>query len=126
MRSNADLYLTSTEPGSYYAAEDLKSAQFVEEEPLSTNAWVRLQRFRWPGGSEAIVDSRGLLHLRSSDLSVPEMTLTLILGRPLAAWAADGTVCGSSYFTGPEPASGIPVEEFYEQYLRRFISGLID
>ncbi|PJJ59945.1 hypothetical protein [Hymenobacter chitinivorans] len=123
-----DFYLNSPSPNSSsHRASDIPyAAQFVDESTLPGNERVRLQRFRWPGGSEAVVDSRGLLHLRSADASVPEITLTLVLGQPLAFWAADGTVCGPTYFTGVAREQSLSAPEFYEQYLRRFISSLID
>jgi hypothetical protein len=98
------------------------SAHYIDNMPLGGNELVRLRRFRWADGSEAVVDSRGLLHLRSSDPGQPEITLVLILGRTLAAWAADGSVCGPSYFTGP--AQVLSAAGFYHQYLQRFIDRL--
>jgi len=91
---------------------------------LTANEQVRFHRFTWPDGSETVVDPRGLLHLRSADASIPEITLLLVLGKPTAAWAADGTVCGPTYFTGPNPAQQMPAPEFYRQYIQRFIQQL--
>ena len=54
---------------------------------------------RWEDGSEAWLDSRGLVHLRSSDLSIPELTITLCHGS-CAAWCSDGDVFGWDFFTG--------------------------
>ncbi|GAB3638243.1 hypothetical protein GCM10027422_38330 [Hymenobacter arcticus] len=84
---------------------------------------IRCERLTWPDGSEAIVDGRGLLHLRSADNTLAEFTLVLAIDRPTAAWAADGVWCGSSYFTGGQAlATGlVPVDEFYEHYLQPFI-----
>lgn len=82
------------------------------------------RRFTWPNGSEALIDARGLLHLRSADAAVPELSLLLVIGQPTAAWAADGTVCGPDYFTGPTPPQRLPTSEFYHQYLRRFTAAL--
>jgi hypothetical protein len=82
------------------------------------------RRFTWPNGSEALIDARGLLHLRSADAAVPELTLLLVIGQHTAAWAADGTVCGPDYFTGPAPPQRLPASEFYQQYLRRFTAAL--
>lgn len=89
------------------------------------NKLVRFYRFGWADGSEAIVDSRGLLHLRSSDNTVPEITIVLIMGRQqTAAWASDGRVCGSTYFTGVNNAENSDVTGFYNNYIRRFIDAL--
>lgn len=92
---------------------------------LSANPHLPGRRHAWPDGSTAIVDARGLLHLRSADPDLPELTLVLVLGKATAAWAADGAVAGSPYFTGPAPAAGLPAAEFYRQYLQPFISRLV-
>ncbi|RSK36273.1 hypothetical protein [Hymenobacter metallilatus] len=98
--------------------------------PHPDNPLVTLRRFRWPDGSEALADSRGLLHLRGVAPNAPELTLVLALGKPLAAWATDGSVSGAPYFsnlTGTEPYANpdaphwLPMEVFYQQYLYPFI-----
>lgn len=55
-----------------------------------------LKLAQWKDGSRAYLDSRGLLHLRSSDRTIPE--LTLVLADPVAAWSSDGARCGSRVF----------------------------
>jgi hypothetical protein len=90
-----------------------------------SNKLVKFYRFLWRDGSEAIVDSRGLLHLHSSDKTVPEITIVLIMGRnPTAAWASDGRTCGSTYFTGVNNAENADVTGFYNNYIQRFIDVL--
>lgn len=92
--------------------------------PLAANAQVLLRHFSWPDGSTATADARGLLHLRSADARVPEISVLLVLGKPTAVWAADGTVCGPDYFTGPDPERRLTAQEFLQQYLHRFIAHL--
>ncbi|HET9502184.1 MAG TPA: hypothetical protein VFO93_01495 [Hymenobacter sp.] len=92
--------------------------------PADASATALSRRFAWPDGSEAIVDARGLLHLRSADARVPELTVLLVLGQPTAAWAANGTVAGSAYFTGHSPAQPLAPAEFYQQYIQRFTAPL--
>ena len=53
----------------------------------------------WDDGSRAWLDSRGMLHLRSADPDVPEVTLVLG-GDDLAGWASDGSVFGHRYYVG--------------------------
>jgi|694.fasta_scaffold04143_12 hypothetical protein len=52
---------------------------------------------RFTDGSSAVLDSRGLLHLRSSDASLPEITLVLVQGQG-AGWISTGVTWGSSFF----------------------------
>lgn len=94
---------------------------------LTATPGIRCERLLWPDGSEAFVDGRGLLHLRSADNTLAEVTLVLAIDRPTAAWAADGTHCGSPYFTGlkTREAGSIPAAEFYQRYLQPFINHVL-
>ncbi len=71
-----------------------------------------LQVAEWPCGSKAWLDSRGLLHLRSHDPSILELTLTLNQG-DMSAWTSDGQCSGIPFFTGKnqsttmEPAAAV-------------------
>ncbi len=98
------------------------------EEPapftLLPNKGVKFRKTAWADGSEAIVDSRGLLHLRSADAALPEVTLVLVIGKAMAGWASDGTVFGSYYFTGEEPGDSLSAPDFYSTYIQPFIDRL--
>jgi hypothetical protein len=89
------------------------------------NANLRFSKFVWNDGSEVLADSRGFLHLRSSDASIPEITIVMIMGKPTACWAADGSICGPAYFTGIE-MKGSAISDFYNGYIKRFIDTVID
>ena len=55
----------------------------------------------WNDGTRAYWDSRGLLHLKSSDPDIEEVSL--VVGEwEVAAWCSDGTICGPEFFTGRE------------------------
>lgn len=109
----------------YYSTSVVRCrAALVETQPQPDNAQLAFRRFQWADGSEAVVDTRGLLHLRSSDAAIPEITLVLVLGQPAAAWAADGATCGASYFTGSESKQSLSVADFEDRYLLRFIARL--
>ena len=43
-------------------------------------------------------DDRGLLHLVSKDLELPEITIAMTIDKPFGAWASDGSVTGPEYF----------------------------
>jgi hypothetical protein len=51
----------------------------------------------WKDGSKAYLDSRGMLHLKSSDPQLAEITLVLSNG-PMAGWASDFERFGDAYF----------------------------
>lgn len=85
------------------------------------NANLKISRFVWKDGSEVLADSRGFLHLRSSDSAIPEITIVMIMGKPTACWASDGRVCGATYFTGIDTAESKDETGFYYNYIQRFI-----
>jgi hypothetical protein len=60
---------------------------------------VRLSLATWNDGSEAFLDSRGMLHLKSSDKSIPEVSIVLTDGK-LSGWCSDGRLWGADYFVG--------------------------
>lgn len=62
-----------------------------------TGRGCQLQTAEWPSGSKAFLDSRGLLHLKSHDPTVPEVSL-MLSDREVAGWTADGHVCGPEFF----------------------------
>jgi hypothetical protein len=93
-------------------------------ERADSSNWIEgasftFHRFVSKDGSEVVVDSRGFLHLRSSDKKLPEVTIVLVIDKPTAAWASDGKTCGSTYFTGQ--SSNGDIESFYYQYIRPII-----
>ncbi len=84
-------------------------------------AGYTLHAAAWGDGSRAVLDSRGMLHLRSSQAAIPELTLVLCTGA-LAGWCADGRWFGTPYFIGehvPTPAAAI-----YEEVLKPFAAVL--
>lgn len=85
------------------------------------NTTLKFSKFVWKDGSEVLADSRGLLHLRSADKTIPEVTIVMVMGKPTACWAADGRVCGSIYFTGVDTAESRDISGFYYNYIQRFI-----
>jgi hypothetical protein len=66
-----------------------------------------LQLAQWPNGNRAFLDSRGLLHLKSHDPAIPEVSLVLADGE-VAGWDSVGHRCGPGFFFEdtqiPEPA----------------------
>jgi hypothetical protein len=104
----------------------VKTQELLPDNTINlSNSSIKFSRAVWRDGSEAVLDSRGLLHLRSSDSAIPEVTIVLVLGKVSAAWAADGKVAGSFYFTGVDPSQSLPVDEFYATYIQSFIDRLL-
>jgi hypothetical protein len=107
----------------------LQTAAYVCKEDdtvysLVQNKEVKFKLWKWTDGSEVTIDSRGFLHLKSSDPSIPEITMVLVTGKNTACWAADGTVCGDLYFIHQD-AFVMKAADFYEKYIQRFIDKVI-
>jgi hypothetical protein len=93
---------------------------FVET-PSPQGTGYRLAVAEWNDGSRAFLDSRGLLHLKSSQSSIPELALVLFEGY-VPGWCSDGRMWGTEYFTGDAPRTDPRV--IYEEVLRPFVSHL--
>jgi hypothetical protein len=120
LKLQANKLVASPSTHTAYFAEDIYA--------LLPNKLIRFQYAAWPDGSEAITDSRGLLHLRSANAALPEITLVLVLGKSIAAWAnagPDGAVCGSPYFIQGSLARLVSVAEFYQLYIQPFIDHIV-
>jgi len=76
----------------------------------------------WEDGSQAFLDSRGLLHLKSADPAIPEVSIVLC-EYDLSGWCSDGRMWGDPYFIGDVPAA--PSEEIFESCIRPFARRLI-
>jgi hypothetical protein len=72
----------------------------------------------WLNGSQAFLDSRGLLHLKSHDSTVPELTLALCVSE-LAGWTSDGDVCGPRFFIGDAVPAAKKVHDALVSFLER-------
>ena len=68
---------------------------------------IDLKMARWPDGSRAFLDSRGMLHLKSADPSLPELSLVLS-NEKLAGWSSDGWAYGPAKLIG-EARTATPV-----------------
>jgi len=98
-----------------------KAIKQEEQITLPENQILKLQKWIWPEGSELSIDSKGLLHLRSADHNIPEITIVLSLGKATACWASDGTACGSNYFLNARQSTIIAAPDFYNKYIKPYI-----
>jgi hypothetical protein len=88
---------------------------------------VKCRKAVFPDGSVALMDKRGVLHLKSSNKDLPQVALIAITHRPISGWSSTGYFCGARFFIDEsnEP-SVMPVNEFYKQYIRPFIDHILD
>jgi hypothetical protein len=99
----------------------LKSLARFEDIAAPTERFP-LAAARWPDGSRAWLDGRGLLHLRSGAAAIPELTLVLS-GGPLAGWLSSGNVFGPPYWLSADGPT-ISAREVWEDVLRPFTAQL--
>jgi len=79
--------------------------------PQKTKHGCTLQPAQLAGGSKVFLDSRGMLHFKSSNPDLPEVSIVLAEGE-VAGWTSDGFVCGPSFFfEGPITSEPIRVFE---------------
>jgi|GEM_PF-1230262 len=92
--------------------------------PVSSPAvtQIRLARATWPDGSRAYVDARGLLHLVSSDRSIPQIAIVLVSDGVCAGWNFLDQYYGDEYFTGDN--GSVDADTFAEP-IRRFVDHIL-
>ncbi|HEV3342119.1 MAG TPA: hypothetical protein VG125_17260, partial [Pirellulales bacterium] len=88
----------------------LSNVQSFQPAPVLPNVRYAMRVARWPDGSRAWLDSRGLLHLRSSDRGLAELTVVLVQSGEVAAWASDGRIWGATFYTGMTEETTCPGE----------------
>ena len=79
---------------------------------------------KWADGSRLWIDSRGLMHLQSSDRLVPEATFMLNVSG-VAVWTSDGKMHGSPYYIDKSRPS-ISAEQVRDLILTPFIERLCE
>ncbi len=80
----------------------LELVRQFQRTPLPAHLGYSLTVATWEDGSRAYYDTRGLLHLKSSDRQVPEVTIVLNDGQ-LSGWCSSGACCGVDSFVGDYP-----------------------
>ena len=65
--------------------------------PRMTNDGCTLRVAELGRGSKMFLDSRGLLHFKSANPEMPEISIVLAEGE-VAGWTSDGLVCGPQFF----------------------------
>jgi hypothetical protein len=63
-----------------------------------------LRTAKWKDGSQAFLDSRGMLHLKSADPRLPEITLVLT-NSPIGGRTSEGHTFGWAFFHGGAPTT---------------------
>ncbi len=91
------------------------------------NEEVTFTRFTFHEGSEVVIDSRGFLHCKSSDPSIPEFTLLFIIRAITAIWVADRTktknTAGAAHFT--RDREQLFCNEMYDLTVNKFIQHIL-
>lgn len=86
-----------------------------------SNPATLLRIARWVDGSIAWLDIRGILHLQSSNTSIPEISLVLTPSG-VAIWTSDGRMNGTNYFVDGKDT--ISPTEIFATILEPFVATL--
>lgn len=97
---------------------------------MPSNQQIKFYKVTWDCGSVAMLDSRGLLHLKSRNAYIPEITIVIVAGKACACWSADGFYSGNAYFI-PQMNDLVMKgklmmgQMFYDKYIRPFIQEML-
>lgn len=99
-------------------------AHFQHDNKFEKEVGFRLE-FARQNQMEAVLDSRGLLHLRSQNSLLTELTLTINDGLA-SGWTSDGRWFGSAYHCGPNAISSSNEidSDILQPLLKQFSGGL--
>ena len=98
---------------------DLRPFQPV---PAPDGVGYRLKVAVLSNGGRVFLDSRGLLHLKSADKTIPETTIVLCNDGELSGWCSDGRLWGTSYHLGDQQSSDLI--SVYETAIQPFMQRL--
>lgn len=88
----------------------------------SKNFGCQLSVATWDDGSQAFLDSRGMLHLKSANRNIPEASLCLA-EYSVSGWCNDGRFWGDPYFCGDNECSSPGA--IFESVIQKFGEHLI-
>ncbi|MEO2035673.1 MAG: hypothetical protein ABGZ35_26640 [Planctomycetaceae bacterium] len=92
--------------------------------PAPRGVGYRLKEVKWADGSWAILDSRGMLHLQSSDADIPETTLILNESN-VSGWCSDGGAFGLPYYIEANLSRHRPLDpQRAMEHVRQFVQRL--
>lgn len=89
------------------------------ESILSPHFYTRTAQ--WSNGCKIVVDSYGFLHFYDPGQTKAAFSITLIIGKPLAASSSDGYFTGNPYFYDTLVNNVISSHSFYKNHLDVFI-----
>lgn len=116
---------------SIYLSADLRNSSGViceaifDKEDIFKRTKCKYYRWYWKDGSQAIIDKRGFLHLRSSNGDLPEVTMMLVAGMPVSCWASTGECCGDEFIDARNDHKRIKPEIFFEKYFQPIIKQIM-
>lgn len=101
----------------------LDEQQLKTFKPVKTDREIgcHLSVATWDDGSQAFLDSRGMLHLKSSDYEIPELSLVLVEGE-VSGWCADSRFWGQPYFCGEQDVCD--PKEIFDSVVQKFVEHL--
>ncbi|MBN71785.1 MAG: hypothetical protein CME32_21190 [Gimesia sp.] len=105
--------------GSRISSSDQRRLKTFKQVKHNRDLGCHLSVANWDDGSQAFLDSRGMLHLKSADIKIPEVSICLVEGKT-SGWCNDGRFWGDAYFCGenecssPQPIFDAAIKKFGE------------
>jgi hypothetical protein len=93
-------------------------------EHLVANKEIDFSYWKWEDGSEAFVDHRGILHLKSADPSLPEISILLLVNNSITLWASDNAATGNREYI-PTHCDIMHEKNFHDKYILPFIDRIL-
>jgi hypothetical protein len=98
-----------------------RAERTFQEQRRSHVSRVKMHVASWDDGSRVFLDGRGIVHLKSGDRSIPEVSIALTNDR-VAAWSSDGRVCGPPWLIGDNVVVSEPA--YFMRLIRQFVERL--
>lgn len=118
-------YVTKQDkPVRYQVTENVKTQKKAR---LFDNSRLKFRNVIFKDGSEIIFDNKGYAHLKSSDNTLPEVTIKLTLNGPVSIWTSNNLFCGEKNIANNDMnLNHVDASIIQEEFLTPFIHTIVN
>ncbi len=111
-------------PVRYQVTENVKTQKRAS---LFDNPRLKFRNVIFKDGSEIIFDNKGYAHLKSSDNTLPEVTIKLTLNGPVSLWTSNNDFCGEKNIANNDMnLNHVDALTIQEEFLTPFIQTIVN
>lgn len=111
-------------PVRYQVTENVKTQKKAS---LFDNPRLKFRNVIFKDGSEIIFDNKGYAHLKSSDNTLPEVTIKLTLNGPVSLWTSNNHFCGEKNIANNDMnLNHVDALTIQEEFLTPFIQTIVN